>query len=129
MSRIPPRVAVRKNAPIELPHAILLADASEALAALIALLGAGQRVVAVSHHKEQAVPLPVRPRLSPRARVDYIHGAEEAVKLAEEREDAVAFLLPEPDRLELFDAVAQEGVLPLGGLAPSLPPAQSRPYR
>ena len=48
----------------------------------------------------------------PRARVDYIHGVEEAVKLAEEREDAVAFLLPEPDRLELFDAVAQEGVLP-----------------
>ena len=34
------------------------------------------------------------------------------MKLAEEREDAVAFLLPEPDRLELFDAVAQEGVLP-----------------
>ena len=26
MSRIPPRVAVRKNAPIELPHAMLLAD-------------------------------------------------------------------------------------------------------
>ena len=29
MSRIPPRVAVRKNAPIELPHAILLADDPE----------------------------------------------------------------------------------------------------
>ena len=26
LSRIPPRVAVRKNAPIELPHAMLLAD-------------------------------------------------------------------------------------------------------
>ena len=29
MSRIPPRVAVRKNAPIELPHAMLLADDPE----------------------------------------------------------------------------------------------------
>ena len=29
MSRIPPRVAVRKNAPIELPHAMLLADDRE----------------------------------------------------------------------------------------------------
>ena len=26
LSRIPPRVAVRKNAPIELPHVMLLAD-------------------------------------------------------------------------------------------------------
>ena len=26
MSRIPPRVAVRKNAPLELPHVMLLAD-------------------------------------------------------------------------------------------------------
>ena len=29
MSRIPPRVAVRKNAPIELPHAMLLADCND----------------------------------------------------------------------------------------------------
>jgi uncharacterized protein (DUF1015 family) len=29
LSRIPPRVAVRKNAPIELPHAVLLADDPE----------------------------------------------------------------------------------------------------
>ncbi len=30
LSRIPPRVAVRKNAPIELPHVMLLADALRA---------------------------------------------------------------------------------------------------
>ena len=29
MARIPPRVAVRKNAPIELPHAMLLADCND----------------------------------------------------------------------------------------------------
>ena len=48
----------------------------------------------------------------PRARVDYIHGAEEAVKLAEEREDAVAFLLPSLDKAELFPTVIHDGVLP-----------------
>ena len=48
----------------------------------------------------------------PRARIDYIHGAEEAKALAQEREDAVAFLLPPPDWTELFDAVVRDGVLP-----------------
>ena len=48
----------------------------------------------------------------PRARVDYIHGADEAGQLAEEREDAVAFLLPLMDKQELFPTVIQDGVLP-----------------
>jgi len=48
----------------------------------------------------------------PRARVDYIHGAEEAVTLAEEREDAVAFLLPGMDKGELFPTVIHDGALP-----------------
>lgn len=48
----------------------------------------------------------------PRARVDYIHGGEEAAKLAEEREDAIAFLLPPMDKGELFPTVIHDGVLP-----------------
>ena len=49
---------------------------------------------------------------NPRARIDYIHGEEEARQLAQEREDAVAFLLPPPDWQELFDAIVRDGVLP-----------------
>jgi hypothetical protein len=48
----------------------------------------------------------------PKARVDYIHGEAEARALAEEREDAVAFLLPRPRWPELFDAVVRDGLLP-----------------
>ena len=48
----------------------------------------------------------------PKARVDYIHGEAEARALAEEREDAVAFLLPRPRWSELFDAVVRDGLLP-----------------
>ncbi|MCI8912921.1 MAG: DUF1015 domain-containing protein [Lawsonibacter sp.] len=48
----------------------------------------------------------------PRARVDYIHGAEEAQKLAEEREDAIAFLLPPMEKSALFPTVIHDGVLP-----------------
>lgn len=48
----------------------------------------------------------------PRARVDYIHGAEEAEKLAGEREDAVAFLMPPMSKSELFPTVIHDGVLP-----------------
>ena len=48
----------------------------------------------------------------PRVRVDYIHGADEAERLAGEREDAVAFLMPPMDKEELFPAVAHDGVLP-----------------
>ncbi len=48
----------------------------------------------------------------PRARVDYIHGGDEARQLAEEREDAVAFLLPPMDKGELFPTVIHDGVLP-----------------
>ena len=36
----------------------------------------------------------------------------EARTLAEEREDAVAFLLPRPRWPELFDAVVRDGLLP-----------------
>ena len=38
MSRIPPRVAVRKNAPIELPHAMLLADCNDIIPPLLSLI-------------------------------------------------------------------------------------------
>lgn len=48
----------------------------------------------------------------PRAWVDYIHGGDEARALAEEREDAVAFLLPTMDKGELFPAVINYGALP-----------------
>ena len=48
----------------------------------------------------------------PRARIDYIHGEAEARALAEEREDAVAFLLPPPRWPELFDAIVRDGLLP-----------------
>ncbi len=47
-----------------------------------------------------------------RVRVDYIHGREEAEQLAEEREDAVAFLLPAIDKNELFSTIIHDGVLP-----------------
>ena len=48
----------------------------------------------------------------PKARVDYIHGEAEARALAEEREDAVAFLLPPMDKSDLFPTVVHDGVLP-----------------
>ncbi len=48
----------------------------------------------------------------PKARVDYIHGADEARQLAEEREDAVAFLLPPMGKEKLFPTVIHDGVLP-----------------
>ena len=48
----------------------------------------------------------------PGARVDYIHGADVAQKLALEREDAVAFLLPPMGKGELFPTVIHDGVLP-----------------
>lgn len=48
----------------------------------------------------------------PKVRVDYIHGEAEARALAEEREDAVAFLLPRPRWPELFDALVRDGLLP-----------------
>lgn len=40
MSRIPPRVAVRKNAPIELPHAMLLTDSQDIIPPLSSQTGA-----------------------------------------------------------------------------------------
>ena len=48
----------------------------------------------------------------PKARVDYIHGEDEARKLAEEREDAVAFLMPGLDKGKLFQTVIHDGALP-----------------
>ncbi len=48
----------------------------------------------------------------PRARIDYIHGEDEARKLAGEREDAVAFLMPAMDKSQLFPTVVHDGVLP-----------------
>ncbi len=48
----------------------------------------------------------------PKARVDYIHGAEEARALARERRDAVAFLLPAMDKGELFPSIVHHGALP-----------------
>ena len=43
--------------------------------------------------------------------IDYIHGAEVAVRLAEE-ERSVAFILPEIEKNDLFRTIAQSGVLP-----------------
>lgn len=48
----------------------------------------------------------------PKVRVDYIHGADEAKKLAGEREDAIAFLMPPMGKEELFPTVIHDGVLP-----------------
>ena len=48
----------------------------------------------------------------PRVRLDYIHGEAEARQLAEEQEDAIAFLLPPFQWEGLFDAIAKDGVLP-----------------
>ena len=48
----------------------------------------------------------------PKARVDYIHGADEAKKLAGEREDAIAFLMPPMGKEELFPTVIHDGALP-----------------
>lgn len=48
----------------------------------------------------------------PKARIDYIHGADVASRLAGEREDAVAFLLPPMGKGELFPTVIHDGVLP-----------------
>ena len=48
----------------------------------------------------------------PGSRIDYIHGADVARRLAEEREDAVAFLLPAMGKEELFPTVIHDGVLP-----------------
>ena len=45
-------------------------------------------------------------------RIDYIHGAETAEQLAEEREDALAFLLPPIRKESLFTTVVRDGTLP-----------------
>jgi len=47
----------------------------------------------------------------PAARIDYIHGEEVAVDLAN-REDAIAFLLPAMGKEQLFPTVIHDGVLP-----------------
>ena len=43
--------------------------------------------------------------------IDYIHGAEVAVRLAE-KERSAAFILPEIEKNDLFRTIAQNGVLP-----------------
>ena len=48
----------------------------------------------------------------PGSRIDYIHGADVAQRLAEERADAIAFLLPPMGKEELFPTVIHDGVLP-----------------
>jgi uncharacterized protein (DUF1015 family) len=48
---------------------------------------------------------------TPRARVDYIHGAQVATKLAGQAR-AVAFLLPPMDKNALFPTVLRDGALP-----------------
>ena len=48
----------------------------------------------------------------PGSRIDYIHGADVAQRLAQEREDAIAFLLPPMGKQELFPTVIHDGVLP-----------------
>ena len=46
-----------------------------------------------------------------RGEIDYIHGGEVAVKLAEE-ENAIAFVLPSIDKTALFPSIIRSGVLP-----------------
>ena len=46
----------------------------------------------------------------PEARIDYIHGKEEALKLAK-AEDAIAILMPEFDKSTLFSDVRKNGAL------------------
>jgi hypothetical protein len=48
----------------------------------------------------------------PQASVDYIHGEDVACRLAAERPDAVAFLLPPMGKDQLFKTVINDGVLP-----------------
>ena len=48
----------------------------------------------------------------PGSRIDYIHGADVAQRLAQEREEAIAFLLPPMGKEELFPTVIHDGVLP-----------------
>ena len=48
----------------------------------------------------------------PQSRIDYVHGADVACKLARERKDAIAFLLPAMGKEELFPTVIHDGVLP-----------------
>ena len=48
----------------------------------------------------------------PQSRIDYVHGEDVARKLAQERENAVAFLLPPMGKEELFPTVIHDGVLP-----------------
>ncbi len=48
----------------------------------------------------------------PKARVDYIHGADEALALADARPDAVAFLLPPIRKESLFVTIIHDGMLP-----------------
>ena len=48
----------------------------------------------------------------PQSRIDYVHGADVARKLARERKDAIAFLLPAMGKEELFPTVIHDGVLP-----------------
>ena len=48
----------------------------------------------------------------PQSRIDYVHGDDVARSLAQEREDAIAFLLPAMGKEELFPTVIHDGVLP-----------------
>lgn len=48
----------------------------------------------------------------PAARIDYIHGGDVALRLAESQKDAIAFLLPTMEKDALFPTVIHDGVLP-----------------
>ena len=47
----------------------------------------------------------------PEAMLDYVHG-EDAVRALAAQDNAVAFLLPKPDKNGLFDTIRQHGALP-----------------
>ncbi len=49
--------------------------------------------------------------LHPSAGLDYVHG-EDAVRVLAAQADMVGFLLPKPEKSELFDTVRHQGVLP-----------------
>ena len=49
--------------------------------------------------------------LHPELKLDYVHGSQAARELAQ-KQDAVAFLLPKPDKAALFPTVIAQGALP-----------------
>ncbi len=94
--------SLREKAPCTLSYVHSLGEGE------IALLRAGSTLAV--RELQNFLDLDFLPR-NPQARVDYIHGADVARKLAA-RPNATAFLLPPMDKGELFPAVIRGGLFP-----------------